>query len=263
MFSPARLALATCLSTLALACAAAGGTHNSTSPSGATNAASTAVPPAQDAGSAGIYLGTIGADDNVLVSLRAQPAAGISGSYHHARGWSQEVYELTGTLSRETQLILKSGGNATLRAQGGRFEGKLSADGSTFTGTWSGPGGRRLPVTLNRVATWHTQSVLADGGTRSCERPRFADARYERLNRELAEACDYFLADGAEGPGKLRLEIDSLGQYMAAAVAYAENRGRELPPEVIALDLSEAAGSQAADQAAAPSPRSTALATRP
>lgn len=258
MFSPARLALATCLSTLALACAAAGVTSNAAAPAAAVanEANATATP----AGSAGIYMGTIGGDDNVLVSLRAQPAGGISGSYHHARGWSQEVYELTGALTRETQLSLRSGGNAALRAQGGRFEGKLSADGSTFTGTWTGPGGRRLPVTLSRAATWHTQSVLADGGTRSCERPRFADARYERLNRELAEACDYFLADGAQGPGKLRMEIDSLGQYMAAAVAYAENRGRELPPEVIAVDLSETAGMQAGAQ---PEPRNTALATRP
>jgi hypothetical protein len=91
---------------------------------------------------------------------------------------------------------------------------------------------------------------------RSCERPRFADARYERVNRELAQACDYFLADGHEGPGQLRLEIDSLGQYMVAAVAYAENRGRELPPEVIAVDL----GSSAEES---PLASSTTLAARP
>jgi hypothetical protein len=257
MFSPARLAFATCLGTLALACAAAG-----TMPATVALPQATAAAGQPNAGGigAGIYVGTIGGDDNVLVSLHPAQGGALAGSYHHARGWNQEVYELSGSLAQDTRLSLRSGGNAALRAQGGRFEGKLSADGAAFTGTWTGPGGRRLPVTLTRAATWHTQSVLADGGTRSCERPRFADVRYERLNRELAEACDYFLADGAEGPGKLRLEIDSLGQYMAAAVAYAESRGRELPPEVITVDLGEAANTQAAAQ---PEPRGTALATRP
>jgi hypothetical protein len=241
--------LAACLSGLVLAGASA-----QAAPPAAPNAAAVQGNASGIYGGAsGIYVGVIGKDDNVLLSLRGD--AGISGSYHHERGWNQEVYELSGNASGQ-RITLRSGGNAALRAQGGRFEGSASADGATISGTWVGADGRRLPFTLTRAAAWTTQAVVADGGVRSCERPRFADARYERVNRELAEACDYFLADGHEGPGKLRLEIDSLGQYMVAAVAYAENRGRELPPEVIAVDL----GSSAEES---PLPPSTTLAARP
>jgi len=234
--------LAACLSGLVLACA---GAH--AAPPAAPNAA------AVQGNASGIYVGVIGKDDTVLLSLRGD--AGLSGSYHHERGWNQEVYELSGNASGQ-RITLRSGGNAALRAQGGRFEGSASADGATISGTWVGADGRRQPFTLTRAAAWNTQAVVADGGVRSCERPRFAEARYERVNRELAEACDYFLADGHEGPGKLRLEIDSLGQYMVAAVAYAENRGRELPREVIAVDL----GGSAEEL---PVPPSTTLAARP
>ena len=186
-----------------------------------------------------LYVGDVGQGNEVLLVLKPAGGRKLAGSYHYARGWSQDELALAGdainqqVVLRET-LITEQGKHS----RSGVFRGQISADGSTITGTWISTDGRRkLPFTLTRAATWSTQSVAADGGVRSCERPRFADTRYERLNRELAEACDYFLADGHEGPGRLHLEIDSLGQYMVAAIAYAENSGRELPPETIAVDL--------------------------
>jgi hypothetical protein len=88
-----------------------------------------------------------------------------------------------------------------------------------------------------RAAEWVRQSVKADRGVRTCVRPRFFDPAYARVNIELAEACDYFLADGQEGPGTLSLEIDSVTGSVVAAVAYANTGGREHPPEVITVDL--------------------------
>ena len=38
-------------------------------------------------------------------------------------------------------------------------------------------------------------------------------------------------------PGACTWKSIALGQYMVAAIAYAENSGRELPPETIAVDL--------------------------
>ena len=199
-----------------------------------------AAPEGADPGQ-GIYVGEIGRGNGVLLTLEPATTGGtISGTYHPALGWNQQDWQLTGQLSADRRLSLR----ATLEdghrkaAGAGRFDVRISEDGAHIDGLWiSADGGRKLPVSLTRTAAWTTQAVEADGGVRVCERPQFADARYERANRELAEACDYFLADGHEGPGKLRLEIDSLGQYMVAAIAYASNRGVDLPPEVIAVDL--------------------------
>jgi len=187
----------------------------------------------------GVYVGDVGNGNTVLMSLQASGAASVSGAYHYARGWTQDNMELAGEVGANQRIALRE----TLmgsgqRKQSGRFEGRVSGGGATISGTWTSADGRRsLPFTLTRAAAWTRLAALADGGVRDCERPRFFDARYARLNRELAEACDYFLADGHQGPGTLRLEIDSLGQYMVAAVAYASNGGHELPPEVIAVDL--------------------------
>jgi len=212
---------------------------------------------------AGLYLGDLGGGDTVLLTLRAsdgQPAQ-LAASYHHARGWDQQVFELTGS-AQANRLTLRG---ATAKV--GAFDLRAQ-DADTLTGTWTDPAGRRQAVTLTRAASWSTQSVLAKDGVRSCERPRFTEARYERINRELAEACDYFLADGFEGPGTLRMEIDSLGQYMVAAVAYAKSGGRELPPEIIAIDLGTAVENTSAGvgpglSASVPKAHASAIAARP
>lgn len=188
----------------------------------------------------GIYVGEIGQGNAVLLTL--DPAAGnaLAGSYHPAQGWNQADTGLAGRADANgiLHLAASQAGAKGKIVRTGRMEVRPNADGSALHGIWvSADGRRKLPVTLTRAAAWASQAVEAAGGVRTCERPHFSDARYERVNRELAEACDYFLADGAEGPGKLRLEIDSLGQYMVAAVAYASNRGQDLPPEVIAVDL--------------------------
>jgi hypothetical protein len=193
----------------------------------------------------GVYVGEIGPGNAVLLTLApAAPGSAVIGAYHSALGWNQQDWQLSGQLSASRHLSLRAtlDGARGKAAEAGRFDARLDArisdDGTRIGGTWiSADGRRKLPVSLTRAASWTTQAVVADGGVRTCERPQFSDARYERANRELAEACDYFLADGHEGPGKLRLEIDSLGQYMVAAIAYASNRGTDLPPEVIAVDL--------------------------
>jgi hypothetical protein len=203
---------------------------------GVARAAPEGANPAQ-----GLYVGEIGPGNAVLLTLEsAASGSAVTGAYHPALGWNQQDGQLSGQLTAGQRLNLRATvddahGKA---AAAGRLDARISADGSRIAGTWiSADGRRKLPVSLTRTASWTTQAVEADGGVRVCERPQFADARYERANRELAEACDYFLADGHEGPGKLRLEIDSLGQYMVAAIAYASNRGIDLPPEVIAVDL--------------------------
>lgn len=209
----------------------------------------------------GVYVGEIGAGNTVLLTL--DPAAGdaVSGSYHPALGWNQRDTSLAGKVAgtRLTLIATQAAAKGKL-LRTGRIDASLSEDGESLRGTWiSADGRRKLPVTLTRAASWHTQAVEADGGVRVCERPRFSDSRYESVNRELAETCDYFLADGGKGPGKLRLEIDSVGQYMVAAVAYASNRGEELPPDVITVDLDgpdNAAG-------AYPPPATRAIAWRP
>ncbi|MDB5807483.1 MAG: hypothetical protein JWN73_4805 [Betaproteobacteria bacterium] len=227
---------------------------------GTAHAASPAENPAQ-----GVYVGEIGEGNNVLLTLEPSAAGvvAVSGSYHPALGWNQQDFQVAGQLRPDGRLALR----ATLTgargkvAQAGRFETKLSKDGEHISGTWTSADGRRkLPVTLTRAAAWTSQAVEADGGVRNCVRPRFTDPRYEQVNRELAEACDYFLADGHEGPGRLRLEIDSLGQYMVAAVAYASNRGADLPPEVIAVDLGSSEDSAPFGYAPA---RTRAIAWRP
>jgi len=225
---------------------------------GTAHAAAETENPAQ-----GVYMGEIGAGNTVLLTLEP-PASGatVSGSYHPALGWNQQDFQLSGRIGAGGRLALR----ATLTgargkvAQAGRFDAKLNENGERISGTWTSADGRRkLPVTLTRAAAWTRQAVEADGGVRTCERPRFTDVRYEQVNRELAEACDYFLADGHEGPGQLRLEIDSLGQYMVAAVAYASNRGTDLPPEVIAIDL----GSQDSAPFGHAPARARAIASRP
>ena len=213
----------------------------------------------------GLYLGEVGPGNAVLVSLKpgavADGARGpaIQGEYHYARGWSPDILALSGEVGSARRLVLRE----TLvdthdrPVRTGTFRGHLAADASAISGTWSSADGRRqLPFHLARAAQWTSQSVKADGGVRSCERPQFSDPRYAKVNRELAEACDYFLADGAQGPGTLSLAIDSLGQYMVAAVAYATTQGRELPPEVIAIDLGS-------DAPAMPDPTIRAVAARP
>ncbi|HEY4372116.1 MAG TPA: hypothetical protein VGN52_09345 [Burkholderiales bacterium] len=209
----------------------------------------------------GVYAGEIGAGNTVLLTLDPAAGAALTGSYHPALGWNQQDTSVTGQTAdgRVTLATTQTGPKGKLRRTG-RIDARLSENGDSLRGTWTSADGRRkLPVTLARAASWHTQAVEADGGVRVCERPRFSDNRYESVNRELAETCDYFLADGREGPGKLRLEIDSVGQYMVAAVAYASNRGQELPPEVITVDLGgpdNAAG-------AYPPPATRAIAWRP
>jgi hypothetical protein len=196
----------------------------------------------QDANPAqGVYMGEIGSGNAVLLTLKpAAPGSAVTGAYHPALGWNQQDWQLSGQLSASRHLNLRAtlDGAHGKAAEAGQFDTRISDDGTRIAGTWiSADGRRKLPVSLTRAASWTTQAVVADGGVRTCERPQFSEARYERANRELAEACDYFLADGHEGPGRLRLEIDSLGQYMVAAIAYASNRGTELAPEVIAVDL--------------------------
>ncbi|HEX4327327.1 MAG TPA: hypothetical protein VH105_10940 [Burkholderiales bacterium] len=221
----------TCLRPLAVSLLAAFSLH-----CGVALAAPADANPAQ-----GVYVGEIGPGNAVLLTLEpAAPGSAVTGAYHPALGWNQQDWQLSGQLSSSRRLNLRATESSAhgKAAEAGRFDARVSEDGARIAGTWtSADGRRRLPVSLTRAASWSTQAVEADGGVRTCERPQFADARYERVNRELAEACDYFLADGHEGPGKLRLEIDSLGQYMVAAIAYARNRGAELPPEVIAVDL--------------------------
>jgi hypothetical protein len=212
----------------------------------------------------GVYEGEIGRGNAVLLTLEpAATGAAVSGSYHPAMGWNQQDFQVTGQITADGRLTLRATliGARDKVAQAGRFDAKLNQTGERISGTWTSADGRRkLPVTLTRAATWTSQAVEADGGVRTCERRRFTDPRYEQVNRELAEACDYFLADGHEGPGKLRLEIDSLGQYMVAAVAYASNRGADLPPEVIAIDLGS--GEDNAPFGYAPAP-TRAIAWRP
>lgn len=229
----ARTAATTCLAMLA--CGSAQACEASSSPRLQAPAAAPVAP-------AGIYVGNIGENDTVVLSLRAATnlcGSQLTGSYHHANGADQEVYEVAGSAQPGQRLTLRGSGAPTLRTRGGRFEGNANTDGSTITGTWIAADGRRQPFALQRAAAWTSQAVQAKGGVRSCERPQFTETRYLPVNRELAEACDYFLADGLQGPGTLRLEIDSLGQYMVAAVAYAKSGGRELPPEIIAVDLGQ------------------------
>lgn len=224
--------LRACLAVLALACAA--GAHAN---------------PRLD----GLYLGEIGPGNKVLVSLRGGPAAnpggtsaGLSGEYHYARIWSQDRLQLAGEVRSDGRVAV----HETLAAQDGRhgrsgeFKGEASPDGGAILGTWSSADGRRSHAFgLVRAAEWVRQSVKADRGVRTCVRPRFFDPGYDKLNRELAEACDYFLADGREGPGFLSLEIDSFTGPVVAAVAYATSGGAELPPEVITVDLTGEGGS--------------------
>lgn len=250
MTASLRSALATASTALALQCSFA---H-----------AAPATPPAA-APVQGLYAGTLGNGQAVLVSLHAQGAT-LTGSYHFelsGQGWTEEEVGLTGTTGARLTLRETLPGPRGKKAGSGVFDASASADGATLTGTWKSADGKRsLPFTLSRAAAWHTQAVLADGGLRTCERPRFADERYTPVNRELAEACDYFLADGHAGPGHLRVEIDSLGQYIVSAVAYATSGGRELAPETIAVDLGAEEGLATA-QAVQAQPRVTAIATRP
>jgi hypothetical protein len=228
-------AVRTLAATLALSCAAA---H--------------AGPEAQ-----GLYSGEVGPGNAVLVALKpgapstriaAVPPATLTGAYHYARSWSQDTLELSGEVVANRRVALREtlvGADGKQR-QTGTFEGRVSRDGAQISGQWhSGDGRRTAPFHLTRAAVWTAQAVRAQGdptagvapGVRTCERPQFIDARYTRVNQELAEACDAFLADGSEGAGKLSLHIDSLGEYLVAAVAYATSGGRELPPEVITVDL--------------------------
>ena len=245
--------MSTCLRPLAVSLFAAFSLH-----CGVVLAAPEDANPAQ-----GVYVGEIGPGNAVLLTLEpAAPGGAVTGAYHPALGWNQQDWQLSGQLSANQRLNLRAtlDGARGKAAEAGRFDARVSADGTRIAGTWiSADGRRKLPLSLTRTASWTTQAVEADGGVRTCERPQLADPRYERVNRELAEACDYFLADGHEGPGKLRLEIDSLGQYMVAAIAYASNRGADLPPEVIAVDI----GSEE-DSAMGYSPaRTRAIASRP
>ena len=251
---PARLhaIAASLLTAFALHCGMA-----SAAPESGNPAANAATSLAQ-----GIYMGEIGEGNAVLLTLEpAAPGAAIAGSYHPALGWNQQDMQLAGKADGQRLTLRTSAAGAHGKLiQTGRVEARLSPDGAAISGTWtSADGHRHAPVTLTRAATWTSQAVQADGGVRNCERPRFSDVRYERVNRELADACDYFLADGTQGPGQLRLEIDSLGQYMVAAVAYASNRGQELVPEVITVDL----GSDDTMAASYPPARARAIASRP
>ena len=197
----------------------------------------------------GLYLGEVGAGNKVLMSLKAgEPStrltgaapATLAGEYHYARIWSQDRLELAGEIETDRRVVIRETlvGKNGQRRQSGEFRGKLAPDGGAITGNWVSSDGRRAHAfALVRAAEWVTQSVKADGGVRSCERPRFFDPRYTGLNNELAEACDYFLADGHEGPGRLALEIDSVTGSVVAAIAYATVGGHELPPEVITVDL--------------------------
>jgi hypothetical protein len=210
-----------------------------------TCAAAHAAPPVS-----GMYLGEIGAGNKVLMSLetsgqsaRSEDTApvALTGEYHYARIWSQDSLELNGKIGRGGRLVMREtlvGPNGK-RTQTGAFKGQVSHDGGEIAGTWtSGDARHAHAFVLVRAAEWRRQSVQADAGVRTCVRPRFFDARYDQLNRELAQACDYFLADGHEGPGLLTLEIDSVSGPLVAAVAYATTRGHDLPPEVITVDLS-------------------------
>jgi hypothetical protein len=213
----------------------------------------------------GLYLGEVGPGNPVLVSLKPGTAANgargqsVQGEYHYARGWSPDILALNGESGPDRRLELRE----TLvdthdrATRTGTFRGHVAPDAGAISGTWSSADGRRkLAFNLARAAQWTTQSVKAEGGVRSCERPQFSDPRYAKVNRELAQACDYFLADGTQGPGTLSLAIDSMGQYMVAAVAYATSQGREQPPEVIAIDLGS-------DEPAMPDPAIRAVAVRP
>ena len=267
----------TAVRTLALTCAALALTCAATAQAGPQQAQ-------------GLYLGEVGHGNAVLVTLKpGAPStrignvvpATLSGEYHYAKSWSQDTLELAGEIEPNRRLALWE---TLVRADGkrnstGSFAGRVSLDGATISGQWkSGDGRRTQPFTLTRTAFWTTQSVVAQGnpkagvapGVRSCERPQFIDAKFAPVNLELAQACDAFLADGAEGSGHLSLAIDSLGQYLVAAVAYATTGGRELPPEVITVDLGTADAALANVQAAvaatanpAPAGGVRTIATRP
>lgn len=188
----------------------------------------------------GLYVGEVGAGNKVLMSLK--PGAGaqaLAGEYHYARIWSQDSLELAGKVDSARHIRMRETlvGQDGERSRSGEFRGEVSPDGTAITGTWkSGDGRRNHAFALVRAAEWVRQSVKADRGVRTCVRPRFFDPGYARVNMELAEACDYFLADGQDGPGTMSLEIDSVTGSVVAAVAYART-GRERPPEVITVDL--------------------------
>jgi hypothetical protein len=198
----------------------------------------------------GLYFGEIGPGNQVLVSLKpADPTSGASGAvpmsltgeYHYARIWSQDRLELSGEIAADDRIAMHETlvGPRGQRRQTGAFKGRVAQGGDWISGTWaSGDGRHTHAFVLVRAAEWTRQSVVADDGIRTCVRPRFFDQRYEKLNGELAQACDLFLADGHEGPGLLTLEIDSLSGSVVAAVGYATNRGHESPPEVITVDVS-------------------------
>ncbi len=193
----------------------------------------------------GLYVGEIGAGNQVLVSLQPGAPATLTGEYHYARIWAQDRLELNGKLGRDGRIVIRETlvGQNGQRSRTGIFKGRVWEGGSEITGTWASNDGRSVHAfVLVRAAEWSRQSVKADGGVRTCVRPRFFDTRYDKVNRDLAEACDYFLADGHEGPGLLTLAIDSVSGPVVAAVAYATTRGRELPPEVITVDTSSSEG---------------------
>ena len=95
-----------------------------------------------------LYVGDVGQGNEVLLVLKPAGGRKLAGSYHYARGWSQDELALAGdainqqVVLRET-LITEQGKHS----RSGVFRGQISADGSTITGTWISTDGRRkLPL---------------------------------------------------------------------------------------------------------------------
>ena len=103
-------------------------------------------PATQDKGIQGTWQGTLHAGQDLRLQLKITrtPASALSATFYSIDQGGQAI-PVNATTFQGDALVCK------IDLLDGSFQGKLSADGKTLTGTWSQGGGAPLPLSLERV----------------------------------------------------------------------------------------------------------------
>jgi uncharacterized protein (TIGR03435 family) len=104
-----------------------------------------ATPPAKDTGLAGTWQGTLhpGQDLRTVVKIVKQPDGSYKSTFY-------SIDQGGASIPVDTTTLAGANVKLALSAIGGKYEGKLSPDGNSITGTWS-QGGPPLPLVLTRA----------------------------------------------------------------------------------------------------------------